>query len=540
MGRQAVIPAIIIVYMAACTAIGLWAIRRNRDGRDFFLAGGRLGLFTTVLATMSSIMSGFVFVGGPGLFNSVGLASFWIVISSSFTGAMMCWLLAKPLHRLAREAGCLSIPDVIHARYGCRFSSAAATAAILMGVIGYLGTQLLALGILLGPVLGISLESGLLLGASVLLLYTTCGGMVAAVRTDVLQGFVMLTCAVALFCFAVNVGGGIGNMSAGILREAPSILSPWGSVGVFTAQSWFLLFAIGSLGQPHVVQKFMMVRDLSVLRHFPWILALSMMLCGLIWLGGGLVTKYLALTGQLRFSQPDQAISTFLVGFAPSWLTGLTYAGILSAIMSTADSLTNIGSAALTRDLPAALGLRIRPRLIWARLFTILIFALAALFALYMKTFVAYLGVLAFGVFACALTPVLALGLNWERPNRWASRLSIVFGVVSCVVFEVLSRTGHYSIRLSPAALSLALSFLVFILAGFLLAKERSKESTMNRRDFLKASAAASAAVTLGNAHAQTHEPESAVIQSVLGPLPVCTTGCHASARTPARGFHWR
>jgi len=478
-GQQAVIPAIILVYMAACTAIGLWAIRRNRDGRDFFLAGGRLGLVTAVLATMSSIMSGFVFVGGPGLFNSVGLASFWIVISGSFTGAMMCWLLAKPLHRLARESGCLSLPDVIYARFGCRFSSAAAACAILLGVVGYLGTQLLALGILLGPVLGISLQSGLLLGASVLLLYTTCGGMVAAVRTDVLQGLVMLTCAVALFCFALSAGGGIGNISGSILREAPAILSPWGTVGVITAQSWFFLFAVGSLGQPHVVQKFMMVRDLSVLRHFPWILAVSMMVCGLTWLGGGLVTKHLALTGQLRFSQPDQAISAFLVEFAPSWLTGLTYAGILSAIMSTADSLTNIGSAALTRDLPAALGLRTtRSRLIWPRLVTVLIFTLAALFALYMKTFVAYLGVLAFGVFACALTPVLAIGLNWERPNRWASRLSIVFGVSACVVFELLSRTGHYRISLSPPALSLALSLLVFILAGFFGAREEQHEVT--------------------------------------------------------------
>ncbi len=470
------IPAVIFAYLAACTAVGLWAIRRSRDGRDFFLAGRGLGLPTAVLATMSSIMSGFVFVGGPGLFNSVGLASFWIVISSSFTGAMMCWLLAKPLQGLAAHSGCLSIPDVINARFGCRFSSGAASVAILIGVVGYLGTQLLALGILLGPVLGISQESGLLVGGSVLALYTVCGGMWAAVKTDVLQGLVMLTCAVAIFCFALYTGGGLGHISETIVRHSPSTLSPWGSVGLFTAQSWFFLFAVGSLGQPHVIQKFMMVRDLSVLRHFPWILALSMMICGLTWLGGGMITKYLAITGQLHFSKPDDAMSTFLVGVAPSWLTGLTYAGILSAIMSTADSLSNIGSAALTRDLPAAIGLKVQSRLIGARVVTLVIFALAGLFALYMESLVAYLGVLAFGVFASALTPVLALGLNWDRPNRWASRSSIVFGVASCVVFEALSRMGLYNLRLSPAALSLALSFLVFILAGLFLAKEVQHE----------------------------------------------------------------
>src|SRR5512138_3836748 len=123
------IAGVILAYLVLLSLIGLWTVRRSRGSTDFYLAGRRLGLLTSVLATMASIMSGFVFVGGPGLFYSVGLGSFWIVISASFTGAMMAWLLARPLHDLASERGCLTIPDVVLARYGCRFCSGASAVA---------------------------------------------------------------------------------------------------------------------------------------------------------------------------------------------------------------------------------------------------------------------------------------------------------------------------------------------------------------------------------------------------------------------------
>ena len=79
--------------------------------------------------------------------------------------------------------------------------------------------------------------------------------------------------------------------------------------------SWFFVFSIGSLGQPHVVNKFMMIRDLKVLRFFPLALALSMLLCSLIWLGSGLAVKGLVLGNVIPpLSDPDQTIMVFLKG----------------------------------------------------------------------------------------------------------------------------------------------------------------------------------------------------------------------------------
>jgi len=459
----------IVAYLALLSLIGVWSARRSRRSSDFYLAGRRLGLLTAALATMASIMSGFVFVGGPGLFYSVGLGSFWIVISASFTGAMMCWLLARPLHTMAADAGCLTIPDVILVRYGCRFSSGFAAVAILLGVLGYLATQLLALGIVLAGVLGTSIWLGILLGAFVLVLYTTAGGMVAAVYTDVVQGGVMLVSTSVIFGYALSAGGGFDGMSAVILSQAPELLSPWGLVGPVTCLGWFSLFALGSLGQPHVVHKMMMIRDVRLLKHFPWILAVCMTVCSLVWLGVGLSVKSLVFQGDLpALAHPDDAIISFLHARAPAWLGALAYAGIVSAIMSTADSFSNIGAGVLARDLPRVLGRQGEPTVQRSRTFSVLVFTFALIFALSVKGLVAYAGILGFGIFAAALTPLLAVGLNWPAANFWSARASLIAGTVAAVAGEAMSRLGLYPLQIPPACLALLLSFIVFLGIGLM------------------------------------------------------------------------
>lgn len=463
-----------LFYLLCLIVIGVLATRRTQGAEDYFLAGRRLRLIPAVLATMSSIMSGFVFVGGPGLFYATGLASFWITISSSFTGALMCWVLARPFHELSRESGSLTIPDLIHARYKCRFCSALAGLGIFIGVIGYLATQLSALGVLLGSILPVSTGIATLLAVGVLIFYTVAGGMVASVYTDVLQGIIMLWATTLVFYFALQSTGGVSRISTVLLQTSPETLDPWGTVGVFGALSWFLVFSLGSLGQPHVVTKFMMLRSLKTLKYFPLVLAVSMLLCGLIWLSGGLAVKSLVMEGRLApLEHPDAAITTFLAGYTPAWLSALVYVGIIAAVMSTADSFANIGAAVLTRDWPQAFSIPVVRQLSWARVATLALFLLSLSFAYWMQEMVAYLGIFAFGSFAAALTPSLALGMNWREAGRLAAASSLVVGIALNAGLELVDRFLEFDFLVTPSLVALSVSFLTFICVG--LAEQRGR-----------------------------------------------------------------
>jgi Na+/proline symporter len=463
-----------LLYLLVLLVIGVAAARRSRTAGDYFLAGRRLGLVTAVLTTMASIMSGFVFVGGPGLFYQVGLGSFWIVISSSFTGALMAWVLARPLFRLAREGGCLTVPDVILGRFGCRVSSGLAALAILLGVVGYVATQLEALSVLLSSVTSLPPGLAVLLGVGILVFYSSAGGMRASVHTDVMQGAVMLCVAATVLFYALRRSGGLEGLSLTFAHHQPEMLEPWGTVGMVGCMSWFFLFAVGALGQPHVVNRFMMVRSPQVLRYFPLILAGSMIVCGMIWLGAGAAVRALVLSGELAApARPDEAIALFLREVAPPWLGSLAYVGIVAAIMSTADSFVNVGAAAVSRDLPKALGVGVERQVRWGRLGSLVIFAAAALLAFQWRSLVAYLGILSFAGFAAALTPILALGLNWPQAGAAAARGSLVVGLALTVGLEILNRAGAYPLEASPGFVALASSTLAFLILGKVLGNRR-------------------------------------------------------------------
>jgi len=456
-----------IAFLAGLIWIGLRAARQSRGPEDYFLAGRRLGLVVLVLTTMASIMSGFVFVGGPGLFYQIGLGSFWITISSSFTGALMCWVLAKPLFEMSHRTQCLTIPEVIRRRFDCAYSSRLAAVAILVGVVGYLAAQLQALAVILNQLTPFGRDASVLLGIGVLVFYTVAGGMTATVNTDIIQGSIMLWVALMIFGFALGEGGGVAHMTQVLSRGAPEALSPWGSVGPLMCLGWFFLFSVGSLGQPHVVNRFMMAGELKSLRLFPILLAASMLICGTVWLGVGVVIKSLVTEGALTpLANPDDAIVVFLRDVAPGWLTPLAYVAVTAAIMSTADSFVTVGAAAATHDLGKDLGWLTRNEVAWGRFCSLVIYGVAGALAIWMNTLVAYLGILAFGSFAAALTPSLAIGLNWREAGRWAARVSISLGLALSVVLEVLSRREMITLAVPSGVVALGVSLLGFLILG--------------------------------------------------------------------------
>ncbi len=91
--------------MAMCIGVGLWAMRRTKSTQDFFMAGRHLGIIVASVAVFSSTMSGWGFVGGPGLVYKMGTSSFWMVISTSIGMSITFFLLAKRLRLLAELRG---------------------------------------------------------------------------------------------------------------------------------------------------------------------------------------------------------------------------------------------------------------------------------------------------------------------------------------------------------------------------------------------------------------------------------------------------
>ena len=92
-------------------------MRRTHSPSDFFIAGRSLGPLVVALAIFSSTLSGFGFVGGPGLVYSQGVSSFWMIILSTTGYALGFFLVAKRIRMIAELRDAISLPDVVAARY---------------------------------------------------------------------------------------------------------------------------------------------------------------------------------------------------------------------------------------------------------------------------------------------------------------------------------------------------------------------------------------------------------------------------------------
>lgn len=477
-----------LVYLAATLAIGFWATRRTRTPRDFWIAGQGVGVFVAGLVTMAAAFSGFVFLGGPGLTYRIGLTSLFINLSIGFTSGLLGWSVAKRLRLLAEVREVYTIPDAVLCRYGSRTTSGTAAVAILIGTVGYLGTQLLALGRLLDSVLGLrgyvgeqSLLVGVALGLAVLLIYSVGGGMKAGVYTDVLQGALMMGAACLVFVYAMKAGGGLSTIVASITGSEQfgrTFLEPFGTTPVLMALGFYFVFGIGVLGQPHMLHKFFMLRDPRRLRWLPLTLGGSQILCLLIWFGVGITVPALVAQGKMApLTSPDDAAPLFLLGFTPDLVTGLAMAGILAAIMSTADSFMNIGAAVLVRDLPRAFGRQVKDELLWGRIATVGVTLAATLLAFLYDDLIALLGTFSFGTLGAALAPALAVGLHWKRVTAPVATASIATGTVVNLVLEFLARQALFPELPKPplppgalpTAVSLAASFAVLLLGSLLV-----------------------------------------------------------------------
>jgi Na+/proline symporter len=462
---QPTIVAVAAVYFMVVAGIGTWAARRTHTAGDFFVAGQGIGLFALAIAAMSATLSGFAFIGGPGLIYAIGLGAIFLVLPAAITNSMGAWVLAKRMRLLGEVRGLYTVPDAIGARYRSRLAQGLAASAILIAVVGYMATNILALGLVINAIFGVGLGWGIWLGMGITLAYSVSGGILAGVYTDVFQGSLMALASVLVFVFALDIGGGMANISRTLLAADPAFLGPWGKLTPLAAISFFFVFGIGSLGQPQVVHKFYMLRDPRRLKWYPLVMTAALIVSLLLYFGVGVAVKTLVVDGRLpALATADDATPVFLLRFTPVFLAALVFSGVAAAIMSTVNSFMSIGAAALTHDLPVALGRRVHNELLWGRIATVAVSVAAAVLAQVSGTLVAFLGIFGWGLFGSTLVPALAIGLNWEGATRAGAVASIATGLVLTLMFETLAYFRVYSFPtgVTVSGLALVASILVF------------------------------------------------------------------------------
>ena len=352
----------VALYASVLVVIGVLASRRMHDIRDYFASGKRLGFFNVAFSARATGESAWLLLGLTGMGYVVGVQALWVVLGE-LLGVAGAWvLLSRRFKRLADRYDAITVPDYLEARlrdpgHGLRLIAAG---ALVFFVPIYAGAQVFATGTAFHAFLGWDHLLGATVGFAVVMLYITQGGFTAVVWSDVFQGSLMVAGLVALPLVALSFGGGLGEV-AEVLRGIDPHLLSWhgpGDAGPGTG-GWdlgtvvkilgFAAIGIGFLGSPQVFVRFISMKDErqilpGTLTAVTWTLLAD---TGAVLVG---------LFGRALFSldelggNADNILPTMAMELLPAFVAGLFIAMVLSAIMSTIDSLLVVASSAGVRD----------------------------------------------------------------------------------------------------------------------------------------------------------------------------------------------
>ncbi len=461
---------------------------------DFYVGGKNIGYWAVAFSARATGESGWLLIGLTGMGALAGISAYWVVLGE-LLGVFISWFfMAKKFKRRTDRYNSITVPDYLESHFKTKTHRLRIIAASVLSifVIIYVSSQLDATGIAFESLMDINYYWGILIGFVIVLVYIFIGGFVAVVWSDLFQGLLMFAGLVLLpivVFFSMDYSGGFVE---GLQSIDPALTNIWGGnediwMNVFTILG-FSMIGLGFLGSPQVYVRFMSVKSEAEIDKGKWVAIFFTLLTDAAAVTIGILAR-------LLFTESGQDPETvFGVGaadvlnvmteqFLPLILVAIFVAIVLSAIMSTIDSLLVIASSAIVRDFYQKI---FRPELKDTELTRIsrwvtLAMAIIALIIAVVMAIVSpdrqVFWVIIFGWsgIAAAFCPVIILSLFWKGYTENGAIASMVTGFL-CVplfkfVFQNLDTVGVYFEKLDV----LAPSFAIAMLMGWIVSKFFSK-----------------------------------------------------------------
>jgi sodium/proline symporter len=470
-------------YLLLLLLIGVYSSRFSSQGvSEFFVGGRRMNRLVVALSAVVSGRSAWLLLGVTGMAYAMGASALWAV--SGYTTAELILFLtyAGRLRRFSEVHDCVTLPDFFAARFGDENGWLRLTLAliILVFMVVYVSSQFVGGGKAMAASFGLSANTGVLLTAAIVLGYTMMGGFLAVSLTDTLQALFMMVGLVILPAIAISHGGGWGPVMAELRAYDPAFVDPL-SLG-FGAWVGFVGIGLGSPGNPHILVRYMSIRDPEQLK---WAAVV-----GTTWnvvMGAGAVLVGMA--GRIYFPDVGMLLAQDTENLYPILaqthlhpvLFGVVVASIFAAIMSTADSQLLVGASALVRDFYQKVVRRDReiPRrqlVRYSRWTVALLVGVALILGWLAESLVFWLVLFAWAGLGAALGPTSILALYWKGLTRAGVFAGLLTGTLVTFVWNLTPNLDALVYELIPA---FALAFLATVTVSRLTRPPLDAEGAM-------------------------------------------------------------
>lgn len=451
----------VALYLLALLTLGALSSRRIRNATDFVVAGRRLGIGLCTFTLFATWFGGGTMIGAAGAAYSGGLSA---VVADPF-GAALCLLLAGAFYvRVLRRLRLLTVADFFRRRFG-RTAEILGAASVLPAYIGWVGSQLLAVGTVLSAYADLPFVASVMIAAAIVLAYTVLGGMWGVTLTDFFQAVVLIAAISVLLPLVLGEAGGVSS-AVERMREGHTRFLPAGGIleWAFFLQAW-LLIGVGNLPGQDLMQRALSARSERIAQ---W----SAYFGGGLYLVVGLIPVALGMVGSVLMpglSNPEEIVPRLAMEYLPPVGLALFLGALFSAMMSSADSGLLAPASVFGQNIVRNVAKDLSPKevLVAVRAGVVVFCGLALAVALLFGS-VYTLMVESWTVMMVALFAPLTLGLYWKRANGPGAVAGILAGLGVWLALVLRGALFAGAPALPNALIAMPLSFAAMVAVSIL------------------------------------------------------------------------
>lgn len=427
---------IIGIYLVGMVLVGLLCVRKVKNADDYYTAGrsfGPLVLMATVCATI---------IGGSGLMGRAGVAyssGFKAILTAVpyLIGMFIFSGISGKISDIGFKYNIASIPELFERRFGktAKLILSAMIAFTMMGTVASQVTATATIINMLGGEIGISYELGALIASLVFIIYTATSGLFGVVYTDVLQFYMLLIFVYILIPTAslINVGG-LANFAANL---SPELFKPYINGDILGDIVTYLVFTMAGA---EMWQRAFAAKDRKSAKKGMFLgTAVYGVTIILVWFMGVVAHQIIGDDVLAQFGSTDAVVPALAIKVLPAGLTGLALAGILSVIMSTADSYLLVSVQTCVHDIGKTLkpDMPEKKEMLLSRIFSVVLPLGALVIALYIKNAYSIL-MFAWSFYAAAAGIPAFAALFWKKATKPGIISGMIAGFVVCVGWKLI------------------------------------------------------------------------------------------------------
>jgi len=458
----------VVLYLLLTIAIGLWAAQRVHNSRDYVVAGRSLPLYMSAATVFATWFGAETVLSVSATFAKDGLGG---IVADPFGASFCLVFVAVFFARAFYRMDLLTIGDYYRKRYN-KTVEIITSVAITASYLGWTSAQLTALGLVFWVLSGgaIDLSTGILIGASIVVVYTIFGGMWSVALTDLFQSVVILVGLTAVAWLVGDMAGGAGKVIAAAAEAGKFEFWPKAGAKEWLAflAAWMTL-AIGSIPQQDVFQRVTSAKDEKTAVRGTLIGAVVYFCFAFV----PIFIAYAALVIDPNFEklfaaedarEIQRILPDLILAKTPLWAQVLFFGALLSAILSTASGALIAPTSLFTENVvrPFFRGMSDRQFMLLLRIVLVTFTLAALLFALNSRSTMYEMVQNAYKVTLVSCIVPLAAGIFWRRANIPGAILSVVFGLLSWTIAELTAAEA----TVPPQLVGLAFSILGMVLGS--------------------------------------------------------------------------